>query len=66
MGIEIRAPKRPSKQLSYEDAVLIHILHRRGEFQHRIAAFFDVNQGRINEVLNGHLFPEAINDPRLL
>lgn len=29
---------------------------KRGEFQHRIAADYDLNQGRISEIANGKRF----------
>ncbi|WP_353640936.1 hypothetical protein [Mesorhizobium sp. WSM2239] len=41
----------PSKQLTFNDAVEVWLLHQAGWFQHRIAAKFDVNPARINEVL---------------
>ena len=41
----------PSRTLTFNDAVLIWLRHWSGEFQNRIAASFDVNQGRVNEVL---------------
>ena len=39
----------------------VEIWHRRsaGEAQHKIAAAFDVNQGRISEILSGKRFPAA-------
>jgi transcriptional regulator with XRE-family HTH domain len=39
----------------------IEIWRRRsdGEAQHKIAAAFDVNQGRISEILSGKRFPAA-------
>lgn len=40
-----------SKTLTFEDAVEVWRLRRQGWFQHRIAAQFDVNQGRVNDVL---------------
>jgi hypothetical protein len=40
-------------QLTFDDAVDIWLKHWKGEFQHRIAATFDVNPGRVNEVLKG-------------
>jgi hypothetical protein len=40
-------------QLTFDDAVDIWLRHWNGEFQHRIAAAFDVNPGRVNEVLKG-------------
>jgi hypothetical protein len=39
--------------LTFDDAVDIHLRYWSGEFQHRIAAYYGVNQGRINEVLKG-------------
>jgi len=45
--------KTPSKKLSFDDAVKIWLRHWQGEFQHRIAADFDVNPGRVNEILKG-------------
>lgn len=42
---------KPSYKLTFKDAVEIWRRHRRGEFQNRIAASFDVNPGRVNEVL---------------
>lgn len=41
----------PSYTLTFEDAVEIWLRHWAGEFQNRIAASFDVNPGRVNEVL---------------
>lgn len=41
-------------QLTFEDAVNIWLRAWVGEFQHRIAASFDVNPARVNEVLKGH------------
>ena len=43
----------PSYTLTFEDAVEIWLRHWSGEFQNRIAASFDVNPGRVNEVLKG-------------
>lgn len=45
--------KTPTYQLTFDDAVDIWDRHWKGEFQHRIAAAFDVNPGRVNEVLKG-------------
>lgn len=49
--------RKPSRRLSFVDAVEIWKLRLRGEFQNRIAALFDVNPGRVNEVLKGHKHP---------
>ncbi len=37
--------------LTFDDAVDVWLRHWSGEFQHKIAADYGVNQGRINEVL---------------
>jgi hypothetical protein len=42
---------KPSYVLTFEDAVDIWLRYWAGEFQHRIAAAYDVNPGRVNEVL---------------
>lgn len=41
----------PSYRLTFDDAVEIWKRHWEGEFQNRIAASYDVNPGRVNEVL---------------
>jgi hypothetical protein len=51
--------KNPSRQLAFEDAVNIWLRYWNGEFQHRIAASFDVNPGRISEVIKGHRHPDS-------
>lgn len=43
--------RKPSYKLTFDDAVEIWRRFRRGEFQNRIAADFDVNPGRVNDVL---------------
>ena len=42
---------KASYRLTFADAVEVWLRYWAGEFQHRIAAAFDVNPGRINEVL---------------
>lgn len=49
--------KVPSRKLTFADAVEVWKRAWTGELQSRIAAFFDVNQGRISEILNGKKFP---------
>lgn len=44
----------PSYKLTFDDAVEVWLRHWGGEFQNRIAASFDVNPGRVNEVLKEH------------
>lgn len=43
--------EQPSYTLTFDDAVQIWLRHWNGEFQNRIAASFDVNPARVNEVL---------------
>ena len=47
--------RMPSHRLTEDDATQVWIRHWNGEFQNRIAADFDTNPGRVNEVLKGHL-----------
>jgi transcriptional regulator with XRE-family HTH domain len=48
-----------SRHLTLVDAIEIWRRRLNGEVQHRIAAAFDVNQGRISEILSGKRFPAA-------
>ncbi|NAZ37186.1 hypothetical protein [Rubellimicrobium sp. CFH 75288] len=50
-------PRQPSYRLTFEDAVEVWRLHWTGWLHSRIAARFDVNQGRISEVLTGKRYP---------
>lgn len=43
--------RKPSHRLTFDDAVGVWIKFWDGEFQNRIAAFFDTNPGRVNEVV---------------
>lgn len=52
--------RTPSKRLSFEDAIQIHQLIRKGWLQSRIAARFDVNGGRISEINTGRLHPGSL------
>lgn len=49
----------PSRRLTLEDAIAIWLRHWNGEYQNRIAASFDVNSARVNEVIKGHRYPES-------
>jgi hypothetical protein len=49
----MKTSRKPSYSLTFDDAVEIWLRHWKHEFQHRIAADFDVNPGRVNEVLKG-------------
>lgn len=53
--------RRPSRRLSFEDAIEIHRRLRRGEFVNRVAAHFDVNPGRITEVKKGIKHPGSLD-----
>lgn len=44
-------------RLTFEDAVEIWKRFWAGEYQHRIAAAFNVNSARISEVIKGRKFP---------
>lgn len=46
--------RKPSYRLTFNDAVRVWKMHWDGWFQNRIAAEFDVNPGRVNEVLKEH------------
>jgi hypothetical protein len=48
---------KPSYKLTFEDAITIWLRYWSGEFQNRIAASFDVNPGRISDVLKERLHP---------
>ena len=47
----MKAIGSPSYRLTFDDAVNVWIMSWQGEIQSRIAAHFDCNGGRINEVL---------------
>jgi hypothetical protein len=48
-----------SRRLILNDAIEIWRRRSSGEAQHKIAAVFEVNQGRISEILTGKRFPAA-------
>lgn len=48
--------RRPSRQLTEDDAIIILKRLATGEFQNRIAADYDVNPGRISEIKTGQAF----------
>ncbi len=45
--------------LSLKDVAIIKARLAKGEFQHRIAADYDLNQGRICEIKNGQRWPNV-------
>lgn len=46
------------KSLSPKDVLDIKRRLKRGEHQHNIAARYGLNQGRISEIKNGHIFTD--------
>ena len=46
-----KSVRQPSYRLTFDDAVTIWRRVWNGEFQNRIAASYDVNPGRVNEVV---------------
>lgn len=53
----IAEPSKPSRHLTFEDAVNVWLLWWQGEKKHRIASNFDVNVWRIYDVKHGKLHP---------
>ena len=49
--------RTPCHRLTFEEAVEIQIRLHRGEMYSRIAAKYDVNQGRVADVKFGRLHP---------
>lgn len=48
---------KPAYRLAFEDAVQVWLMDWDGWIQSRIAAHFDTNQGRVNEVLKEKRHP---------
>lgn len=53
-----KSKQKPSKKLTDIDAQIIIARLATREYQNRIAADFDVNQGRISEIKTGKTFPD--------
>jgi|TARA_R110002096_G_scaffold148727_3_gene309784 hypothetical protein len=49
-------------KLTPRDVAAIKARLRRGEYQHRIAADYDLNQGRISEIATGKRFPDTASE----
>jgi menaquinone-dependent protoporphyrinogen IX oxidase len=47
----------PSHELNFEEAVEVHLKLMEGWLQSRVAAFYDVNGGRISEINTGKRHP---------
>ncbi|MGY6547968.1 MAG: hypothetical protein ACXIU7_03040 [Roseinatronobacter sp.] len=45
-------------KLTPQEVSIIKARIVRGDYQHRIAADFDLNQGRISEIATGKRFPQ--------
>jgi hypothetical protein len=56
--------RKPSRKLTFTDAIEVWKLRWKGETQMRIAAFFDCNIGRINEILKGYKHPGSEQSAR--
>lgn len=46
------------RELSHKDVAAIKSRLRKGDLQHRIAADYDINSGRISEINTGKRFAE--------
>lgn len=53
----MKTAKAPSYRLTFDDAVKVWHRHWDGETQMRIAASYDCNIGRVNEVIKGSRHP---------
>ena len=59
-----RKSNRTSRRMTPTIAATIKRLHRDTDLpQHEIAALVGVNQGRVNEVINGKRFAEVAPEP---
>jgi hypothetical protein len=61
LSIKARPPTKETKMsgLTEIDAVDIWLRYWAGEFQHKIAAHYGINQGRISEIVSGKRFPAS-------
>ncbi|KQT55028.1 hypothetical protein ASG52_25220 [Methylobacterium sp. Leaf456] len=55
----LKADRSPCHRLTFEEAVQVHLRLMAGEMYSRIAADYDVNQGRIADVKFGRLHPTS-------
>lgn len=58
----MKGMRHPSPKLSFEDAVIVHLRLMAGDFYSRIAADFDINQGRVADVKFGRLHPGSLSE----
>lgn len=54
--------RTPCHNLTFEEAVCVHLRLMDGEFYSRIAAAYDVNQGRVADVKFGRLHPGSYQE----
>jgi hypothetical protein len=52
--------RKPSKKLTPYEAAIIKALLQQGHFQNRIAAYFDINPGRVSEIKTGQRFSHIL------
>lgn len=55
----IRSPRSHSEPMTPEKAAIAKKLLDEGWLQHDIAAYLEVNQGRISEISRGYIFPDV-------
>ena len=55
--------ERSGIKLSFEDACVILGMVKRGDRKHDIVAFFGVNTGRIYDIIDKKMFPDAFAAP---
>lgn len=53
----MKNPENPTYSLTFDDAIDVWLRHWAGEYQHRIAASYEINQGRVCDVLKERLHP---------
>lgn len=55
----IRTPRSHSEPMTPEKAAIAKKLLSEGWLQHDVAAYLEVNQGRISEISRGQTFPDV-------
>ena len=56
--------RAPCHRLTFDEAVEVHLRLFAGEIYSRIAASYDVNQGRIADVKFGRLHPGSVDEAK--
>jgi hypothetical protein len=57
--------RRKAPRVTSEMAVMFHRFKKAGMKQQDIAALYSVNQARVSEVVNGHKFPDILDQASL-